>query len=377
MARAMNVVALLVAVGFAGCMGESSDAVAEAMNIASEVNAQVQGAQTLLKEPTDTDDDETDPEVAYAYNRRSEKDTYPTQADTSMVEQVPKVPKDQKDPEVAYAEKHETQADAAMVEQVPKVTAEAATQKATVAADAANAHIAAKTAKQAAKVANKVAKHSVQITAHAKDALKNAHNALHAARVNTAGLSNDQKSSLKKAEKKLHDATKDAEYGQIKDAKYTKAKVENKVLQKLEKKMDVVKKEKKVVTNAANVVDNTDELAAMQKSLDELRKQLKAQGLNADAADDEAIKDLKQQIADMQKAEKLEDKADGKSHDEMKAEVERLRDMIAQMKASNEQKDAAAAKAAKAADAAAAAAAAAAASGVRAAGSLNSHGCGC
>jgi len=321
MVRAMNVVALLVAMGFAGCMGESSDSVAEAMNIAKEVNAQVQGAQTLLKEPTDAEDDEMDPEVAYA-------DKKETQADAAMVE---KVPKDEKVTAKTATEDQKAATDEADEEKAED-KAEEGTVDAKVAVDATNAHLAAKTAKQAAKVANKVAKHSIQITKHAKDALKNAHDALHRARVNTEGLSKDQKSSLKKAEKKLHDATKDAEYGQVKDAKYTKAKVENKVLQKLEKKMDVVK-EKKVVEK-----DNSDELAAMQKSLDELRKELKEQGLNADAADDEAITDLKKQISDMQKAEKKEDKADDKSHDEMKAEVERLRDMIKDLKEGNEKK---------------------------------------
>merc|ERR1711865_653546 len=100
-------------------------------------------------------------------------------------------------------------------------------------ADAENAHKAADTAKQAAKVATKVAKHSIKITEHAKSALKNAHDALHRARVDTEGLSSDQKQSLKIAEKKLKEATKDAEYGQVKDAKYTKAKVEDKKLEKL------------------------------------------------------------------------------------------------------------------------------------------------
>jgi len=300
MARAMNVVALLVAVSFAGCMGESSDSasVEEAMNIAKEVNDQVQGAQTLLKEdePTDTEDTAA-PKDEKVMTKEATEDTNATSTDEEKQEA-----------------KAEDDAEEGKVE-------------ATVTIDAKNAHVAAKNAKQAAKVANTVARHSVKITEHAKNALKNAHEALHRARVNTEGLTKDQKNSLKKAEKKLHEATKDAEYGQVKDAKYTKAAVENKDLQKLEKKMDVVKVEKPVAKD-----DNSDELAAMQKELDELRKQLKQQGDDADSADDEAIKDLKKQIADMQKAEKKEDNSADKSHDEMKAEVERLRDMIKDLK---------------------------------------------
>merc|ERR1719409_188182 len=91
-------------------------------------------------------------------------------------------------------------------------------------ADAKNAHKAAKVAKEAAKVANKVAKHSVQMTEHAKSALKNAHDAVNKARVETEGLNSEQKESLKKAEKRLQEATKAAEYGEVKDAKYVKAK---------------------------------------------------------------------------------------------------------------------------------------------------------
>merc|ERR1711865_674955 len=133
-------------------------------------------------------------------------------------------------------------------------------------ADAENAHKAADTAKQAAKVATKVAKHSVKITEHAKSALKNAHDALHRARVDTQGLSSDQKASLKKAEKHLREATKDAEYGQVKDAKYTKAEVQNKELKKIVKKMDDLKKDEK--KDDDDDAQNSD-LAAMEKELEE------------------------------------------------------------------------------------------------------------
>merc|ERR1719183_3159005 len=63
----------------------------------------------------------------------------------------------------------------------------------------------------------------------------------------------------------------------------------------------------------------------MRKEIDELKKLLKKKG---DSDDDEALKELQQQIKDMEAAEKKEDKADAKSHDEMKAEIERLRDLI-------------------------------------------------
>jgi len=208
----------------------------------------------------------------------------------------------------------------------------APTQDAQAAADAKNAHIAAKTAKQAAKIANKVAVHSVQLTDNAKTALENAHEALHKARVGAVGLSAGQKQSLKTAEAKLKEATKKAEYGQVKNAKYVKAEVENKDLQKLEEKMSKVKKSEKKEQKVTMETDKRrdSELEAMRKQIEELRKELKSK--EGDKADDDALlKDLEDQIKQMEAAEKKDNKHDQKSHDEMKAEVERLRAQIKDM----------------------------------------------
>jgi len=94
-------------------------------------------------------------------------------------------------------------------------TAEADRIAAEVTRDSANAKEAADVAKQAAVVANNVAEHSVKVTTHAKTALKHALGALHDARVDSEGLDKSQKSSLKKAEAKLREATKTAEYGKL------------------------------------------------------------------------------------------------------------------------------------------------------------------
>jgi len=196
-------------------------------------------------------------------------------------------------------------------EQVP------ASKDAQAQADATNAHMAAEKAKEAAKVSVKVAEHSVKITEHAKSALENAHDALHQARVDTQGLSSSQKASLKEAEKKLQEATKAAEYGQIKDAKYVKAGKENKKLKRLEKKMEDAHKAK-----------TDSELEEMRKEIDALRKELNEKG---DTSQDESLKELEQQIEEMEAAEKKDDKKFAKSHDEMKAEVERLRETIKEL----------------------------------------------
>jgi hypothetical protein len=189
-------------------------------------------------------------------------------------------------------------------------TAEAQTQ-----ADAQNAHIAAETAKNAASVANKVAVHSVHITKHAKSALKDAREALHAARVDSKGLSGEQKESLKKAEAKLKEATKKATYGDVKNAKYVKAEVENKRLQKMESDMDKVK--------ASRGAHN--ELDALLKAVDDLRKLLASKGGDADI--DEALVEIEDDIKRM-KAQSKSGHVDQTSIDEMKAELEHLRDQI-------------------------------------------------
>jgi len=200
--------------------------------------------------------------------------------------------------------------------------AQGPTKEAQVTADAKNAHIAAETAKNAAKVANKVAVRSVHLTEHAQSALKDAQEALHKARVNTAGMSDRQRSSLKAAEAKLKEATKRAEYGKVKNAKYVKAEVENKKLQKLERKMDKIKKTRKVKDNS--------ELEAMRKEIDDLRKELKKK--EGDKAEDDAmLQELQDQIKQMEKEDAKEDASTKKSHDELKAEIERLRAEIKSM----------------------------------------------
>jgi len=179
-----------------------------------------------------------------------------------------------------------------------------------VEADSKNAHEAAQTAKQAAKVATKVAEHSVQITEHAKSALKDAHNALHEARVDSAGLSRTQKKSLKNAEAALKAATQKAEVGELKRAKYVKAEVDDEKL----KMQDRMSKMKKV-----------NELEQMRAEVRELRKQLEAKGGDEDT--DEILSELESEIAELEKGKG----ENARSHDELKAEIERLRQEIADL----------------------------------------------
>jgi len=194
--------------------------------------------------------------------------------------------------------------------------------EAEVAADATNAEIAAETAKQAAHVATKVAEHSVKISAHAKSALADAQDALHKARAETQGLSSNQKSSLETAEEKLREATRSADHGKVKEAKYVKA---AKTEKKMAEKMEVIKGKQSLDRFGKRHQEDKSELGEMEEEVKELRKALKDEG---DKSNDDALKELQKEIKEMEEAEKTEDKSDSKSHDEMKAEIERLRDQL-------------------------------------------------
>jgi hypothetical protein len=174
-----------------------------------------------------------------------------------------------------------------------------------VSADASDAKEAAETAKQAAVVANNVAEHSVKVTHHAKKALKHALGALHDARVESKGLDKSQKDSLKKAEARLREATKNAEYGKLKKVKDA----------------DDIKKEK-MQTELDKKGKKTTELEQMRQDVKELRKRLKEKG-----GDEQTDKELKELESDLEKLEKG-GKTDSAANDELKAEISRLREQI-------------------------------------------------
>jgi len=171
--------------------------------------------------------------------------------------------------------------------------------KADVMADAANAKTAAHVAKQAAIVANKVAEHSVKVTGHAKKALKHALHALHDARVESSGLGKQQKHSLKKAEARLREATKKADFGKLKKVKDTK---------------DLNKE--KMQADLDRSKGGRTEKEEMLQEIEELRRKLKGK---VDAKDlDKALDDLEADVR----------KTDGPVNDESKAELERLRQQV-------------------------------------------------
>lgn len=189
------------------------------------------------------------------------------------------------------------------------------------AVDAANAHEAAETAKQAAKVAKQVAQHSVHLTEHAKSALKSARDALHKARVDTHGLDKDQKESLKAAESRLKEATKETEYGAVKEARNANVEAKNKDLAKMEEKL------------SKNKTKPVNELHEMRQELKTMREDLKKKtGREAGHGkemleEEEALLELEEELKKLEE-EEAAGKNTSESHDELKVEVEKLREAI-------------------------------------------------
>jgi hypothetical protein len=190
---------------------------------------------------------------------------------------------------------------------VSQIDGDSESAKSAAKADSESAKSAAKTAKQAAVVANTVAEHSVNITKHAKSALANAQEALHDARVDTHGLDGSQRESLKKAEAKLREATKSAEYGELKKVKDAED------LKREQMQDDLEKNSKK-----------TTELEQMRQEVHELRKRLLEKG--GDVTAGKALEELDAELERMENdADAVQDAA---TNDEMKPEIERLRDQI-------------------------------------------------
>merc|ERR1719443_309534 len=203
------------------------------------------------------------------------------------------------------------------------------------------AKAAADDAKNAASVANKVAVHSVKIAHHAQAALKNAKNALRDARVDTTGLSEAQRDYLKAAEEDLRVASQKAEYGKLSSKDKLKQKLsdgegadsrEERKLRKLQSDLDAKKGQ-----------EGDSESARMRGEVGRRRSEVKQKRERQEAAegsDSEKAKEMQKlegELADIETGMKEveEKRARGEkapegspSTDEMKMEIERLREAL-------------------------------------------------
>jgi len=168
--------------------------------------------------------------------------------------------------------------------------------------DSLEARKAADSAAAAAHVAKQVAAHSVTMTYHAKAALKKAQEALHSARVETDGLSDNQTKALKDAEDHLREASKITQFGKG-----------NSTESKLQEKLDKLKKKMK-----EQAAERRSELDQMRQELRELRHKLK--GTN----EEKQLEEIEEMLKELEE----QDEEASLSNDELKAELERLREAV-------------------------------------------------
>lgn len=177
-----------------------------------------------------------------------------------------------------------------------------------------NANEAAHSAQHAAAVANQVAAHSVHMAVHTQAALEHARDALRDARADAQGLSRKQQNLLHEAENELHAATQRAEYGRLEQAKHVNTNEpgdHHSRLGKLEKSLQ------------AWGSNGVGELEALRKQLNACRKKLEMKHANSEAVKE--VTDIEEQLQAY--------KDTNQNLDSLKVEVERLREVIAKMKA--------------------------------------------
>merc|ERR1719253_855042 len=127
----------------------------------------------------------------------------------------------------------------------------------------------------------------MHITKHAQKSLHHALGALHDARVETEGLSQKQKESLKKAESRLREATKKADYGKLK-------KLEDKDTADIKKDKMQDEMDQKIEDQKIKVTYKEDECQHMGEEIKRLRQELGEKGGDADIDKDlSAIEDQK------------------------------------------------------------------------------------
>lgn len=223
------------------------------------------------------------------------------------------------------------------------------------AVDAINAHNAANSAKEAANVASKVAAHSVDINSHAQSALKKAADVLKEARAGTEGLSVEQKELLHRAETHLARATQSVEYNDVDASRYIKAKdartpgaaaQDSDVAAErvaVEKRLHSLQGELDTKHQSADVLKSENELAAMEVEVRQLREELAAKETKQrrDAETTATLQELSELEAMIKELELAEAKHQVKAneHDEMKIELEKLREQVQRLEAKRNEPD--------------------------------------
>jgi len=218
----------------------------------------------------------------------------------------------------------------------------------TAAVDAINAHNSANTAHDAAKVAAKVAVHSVDINNHARSALKKAQDVLAGARAGAGSLSVQQQELLKRAETNLAAATDQTVIYNAGAVKYVSANAggayKNDAAERTFLEHRLQNLDGKLVHNQPlEVLRSENELAAMEIEIRQLRMELEKK----DAAVRREVEyvstvrqltELETMVRELEMAEATH-QVRVNQHDEMKIQLEKIREKIAILEVRSRQPD--------------------------------------
>jgi len=168
---------------------------------------------------------------------------------------------------------------------------------------------AADSAEEAARMAHRVARHSVKITRNTQAALKKARQALHGARVESQGLSENQQDALKEAEARLKEA-----------AKHASGKVQSAEERALHQRLETLKEKL-----GSQHDKRKSELDQMREELKQMREQLA--GTDSEGSMKQSLDEIEKMLKDLEE----HGEQSSVSHDELKAEMEHLRELVRKM----------------------------------------------
>jgi len=217
------------------------------------------------------------------------------------------------------------------------------------AVDAINAHNSANTAQDAAKVAAKVAVHSVDINNHARSALKKAQDVLAGARAGAGSLSVQQQELLKRAETNLASASDQTVMYNAGTVKYVNANAggayKNDATERaaLEQRLRSLDGRLDAHNQPLEVLRSENELAAMEIEIRQMRMELEKK--DAAIRREVEYQTTVRQLAEMENMVRELEIAEAKhqvrvnQHDEMKIQLEKLREKIAILEVRSRQPD--------------------------------------
>jgi len=204
-------------------------------------------------------------------------------------------------------------------------------------ANAKGAEAAARAAETAAHVAREVATHAKLMHTKSQDALKHAHSALRSAREGTTGMTDAQKTDLKKADDALAEATKKLETEKLEQDEWVKEALEESEAQvasraateRLQKQIDDLEARVKAAKDEKMREEFEEEIDDLK---DQLNKQIESEKHRKGEAESlgkmkDELEKMKRQLDTMEDIKELKAKINGKVAERKKDEEELLKKM--------------------------------------------------